>query len=82
MLIYTIANWLFIHSATIIHQGHIAIYNQKKQVSRYEIKETEFFTCLLELDPDFYNVRVYSKNIKVDEKRVFISKPKKQQIQR
>jgi len=82
MLIYAIKNQLFIHSETIIHQGHVAIYNKNKQVGRYEIKDTEFFTRLLELVPDFYHVRVYNKKIKIDEKRVFISKAKKQKIQR
>ncbi len=73
MLIYSIKNRLFIHSKTIIHVGHVDIIKDNKKLLRYKLTNTDFFSCMPDLSPDYYTVSIYSEKGKVEEKRVFLS---------
>jgi len=73
MLIYSIQNRLFIHSKTIVHTGCVEILHNGKRVKRYDIIKTEFFTCMPDLNSDYYTIRVSEENQKIEEKRVFLT---------
>jgi hypothetical protein len=73
MFIYAIENRLFIHSNTILHTGYIEVLKNNKRIKKYTIDHTEFFSCQPDLEPDYYLIRVYEGNQKIDEKRVFLT---------
>ena len=81
MFIYAIENRLFIHSKTILHTGYIEVLKNNKRIKKFKMINTEFFSCQPDLEPDYYLIRVYEENQKVDEKRVFLTN-KTMKIQR